>query len=287
MSVMRQIPIAMIDAGNRLRVLDPAWVRTLADDMAVGGQEEPIRVVERGDRFQLVSGARRLAAAALLAWDEIEAKVKPAGALPDEASARLAEIKADMMRGEPTVLDRARYIAAWRAVYETVHAPAKPGRKPKPRTPQEADELSAKFALNFSDAAQEALQISRRSLFLALKVATIPDETARCIALHPIARKQSELLMLADLAQPRQVAVVEMLTAEPARADSVSTAIMLLSGGAGVVEKANYERFQERFVAWKPAERHAFFELNAAEFEEWLAMRRASTRIAPALKAVG
>ncbi|WP_294640128.1 ParB N-terminal domain-containing protein [uncultured Aureimonas sp.] len=113
MSVMRQIPIALIDAGNRLRVLDPAWVRTLADDMAVEGQEEPIRVVERGDRFQLVSGARRLAAAGLLDWSEIDATIKPAGALVDEASARLAEIKADMMRGELTALDHAVYVSTW------------------------------------------------------------------------------------------------------------------------------------------------------------------------------
>ncbi len=271
------ISIATIDAGNRLRVLDPAWVRTIADDMAVEGQQEPIHIVERGDRFRLVSGARRLAAAGLLGWAEIEAKVKPASALADDASATLAEIKADMMRGELTVLDRARYIAAWREVYETVHVPPKRGRKPATAPTETTDELIANFANNFTDAAKAALGLSQRSIYLALQVASIAPELTTQIALHPVAGKQSELLTLASQSEARQAAIVDMLVSEPVRATSVTEALMLLGTTPSVAKLAAYERIHEKFSTLKPAEKVAFFELNAPDIEIWLA-ERANTK---------
>lgn len=129
------IPIALIDAGTRLRVIDPAWVEVFKEELASDGLLEPIRVAPRGERFLLVAGARRLAAAAALGWTEIEARIASAETGADETASLLAEIKADLMRGELTALEHAVYVAAWCGVYREAQGPRKRG--PKPALPQD------------------------------------------------------------------------------------------------------------------------------------------------------
>lgn len=73
--IVRTVDISAIDVGQRLRALDPAWVALLAEEIEREGQIEPIRVVERGDGFVLIDGARRIAARLHLAHTAIEAKI--------------------------------------------------------------------------------------------------------------------------------------------------------------------------------------------------------------------
>lgn len=272
------IPTASIDPGNRLRALDPSWVELLADEMGADGQQEPIRVVERGERHLLVSGARRLAAAQALGWKEISATVIPAAELAGEASVRLAEIKADMMRGDLTVLDRARYTAAWRDIYVSTHEISKGGRKRRDASPEELEELSAKFALSFSEAAQKALQISRRSLFDALKIASIDLQVAERIALHPSANRRGELILLAEQSPAMQAAIVDMLTANPATADSVADALTTLGAMPASQPEPAYARLSERFSRLPEKEQFAFFALHESAIDLWLAKRNSSAR---------
>ncbi|WP_279480316.1 ParB N-terminal domain-containing protein [Aureimonas sp. SK2] len=273
MSAQRLIPIADIDAGNRLRALDPAWVKLLAEEIETDGHREPIRVVERGSGFKLVSGALRMAAISLLGRTEIKAHVEPAEAYAAEASVRLAEIKADLLRRELTVLDRARYIAAWREVYETVHTPKKRGRKSAAEAKAGADELIANFANNFTDAAKAALGLSQRSIYLALQIASISPDAADRIALHPVANKQNELLILADQNETKQAAIVAMLTSDPAKASTVTEALVLLGERAEPQKLAAYERTYEKMATWKPADRERLFDLLIDEIEVYMARR--------------
>ncbi|MHB2265849.1 ParB N-terminal domain-containing protein [Aliihoeflea sp. PC F10.4] len=263
------ISIASIDAGNRLRALDPAWVKLLSEEIGTEGLQEPIRVVERGDRHQLVSGARRLAAAQTLGWKEISATVIPAAELADEASVRLAEIKADMLRGDLTVLDRARYLVAWRDAYETLH-PAKRGRK---AVDLSLDEKSAQCALIFTDAAQAALDLSRRTIFLLLKIASIDGQAATKIALHPSSDKRGELLLLAEQSAAMQMAVADMLTSEPATAQTVVDALLQLGTVPPIKPEPVYAKLSERFSRLPERERSAFLEMNESEIRLWIAKR--------------
>ncbi len=279
MPASRLIDVANIDAGDRLRALDPAWVALLAEDISAEGQKEPIRVVEHGERFRLIAGARRLAAVQSLGLPEIEAVVDAAETYADGAAMRLAEIKADMMRADLTALDHAVYVAAWCDIFRGVQGPQKPGPKPKALTTDaELDEFSAKLALNWTDAAQQALGIGRRTVFRSLKIAGIAAEQRARIALHPIASKQNELLLLADQNADRQVEVIDMLAAEPTLATSVTEALTRLDSLPAPKPVPAYARLAEKFLTFKPAEQEAFFELHAERIERWLAERRAAAR---------
>lgn len=273
--VSAAIPPQAIDAGGRLRALDPVWVALLAEEIGRDGQIEPIRVTPRGEGYRLVDGARRLAAVQQLGLETIDARIVPPEALADDAALRLAEIKGHMLRQDLTVLDRAFAIAAWRGIYESLHGTAKKGRKPKPAQVEAEDEMSASIALIFTEAAQAALDISRRSLFLALQIATISPLVVRRIQLHAIAGRQSELLALAAQSPTRQSAIVDLLTEESAQVGTVAAAIARLEGRPEEASLAVYERMYERFKTLKPVERARFYDLNRREIEEWLATRRA------------
>jgi ParB family chromosome partitioning protein len=276
MTVM--IAVASIDAGNRLRTLDPAWVNLLAEEIAADGLQEPIRVVERADGYRLIAGARRLAAHVQLGRQEIAAIVKPAGSLATDAELRLAEIKAEMLHGDLTVLERGRYLAAWREAHEQLHPPPKRGRKPAKAGADALQELSAQCANIFSDAAKAALGLSQRTIYLLLKIASIDVQAAATIARHPSADKRGELLLLAEQSAPMQVAIASMLTAEPAQAETVAEALALLGATSAAQPEPVYARLSERFARLPEREQFAFFALHEDVIDLWIAQRPARSR---------
>lgn len=207
------IPLALIDVPAGRRKLDPTWVAALAENMQAVGLQQAIEVIDEGGRYRLVFGNHRLAAAAHLGWDSIPAAVKDAAAFADAAAVTLREISENFVRRQLSALDRAVDIARWRDIYEAGHRLDKGGR----RKLADAEELSAKFALSFSEAAQKTFDLSRRSIFLAVKIAGIRRDVRDLIALHAIADNQSELLMLAEETGERQMLIAGLLTSEPAQ----------------------------------------------------------------------
>lgn len=63
MTERRLLPLASIDLGDRLRPIDPVWAQAIAASFAERGQDQPIVVRPDGERFVLVTGGHRLAAA--------------------------------------------------------------------------------------------------------------------------------------------------------------------------------------------------------------------------------
>ncbi|RLQ88883.1 ParB/RepB/Spo0J family partition protein [Notoacmeibacter ruber] len=282
MTAITLISIEKVDSGDRLRALDPDWVQLLAEDIEQDGMTQPIRVVERGDGYRLIDGARRLAAHIALERTEIEARIEPSKALADDAAIRLAEIKGNLLRGELTALDHAVYVAAWCDLYQGVHGKAKRGRRPNDGSFTGSDdaleEMSAKLALNWTEAAQNTLNISRRGIFRSLKIVDIDINVRKRIALHPASKVQRELLLLADLTPVRQNAVADILMADEPQAVTVNEAIALLDYAPAAVPVPAYERISERFSRLKPKEQEKFFELHAERIEAWMAERTASRR---------
>ena len=265
------IPITSISIATGRRKLDPAWVDTLAASIGESGQMLPIEVVAQSDGgYRLVFGGHRLAATQRLGRASIRAIVRDPSVLSGQMEVRLREIAENLIRRELSVLDRSVDIAAWREIYEAAHLTAKPGRKRKEANDEQDDELSAKFALNFSEAAQQTLGISRRSIFLALKIASIPASVRDRIALHPIADNQSELLHLAAEPADRQGNVVDLLTAEPPKASSVATALAVLDRAAPPAKAPRWQKVSSAFSQLKTSEQDAFFELHEAAISRWL-----------------
>lgn len=264
------IEIGLIDVLAGRRRLDPAWVETLSDLFASQGQLSPIELVEREGRYRLVFGGHRLAAAKLIGWSTIRAVVKDAAAFASEAEITLREITENMARRQLSVLDRSVDIARWREIYNAAHTVSKGGRKAKDADPLE---LTAKFAVSFTKAAQDAFQLSERSIFNAVKIATISADLRDRIALHAIADNQSELLALAAEPAERQAQIVALLLAEPAQAASVADAIAIIDRLPKPQPAQAWEKLSDTFSRLKQKDQDRFFELHASAIRRWLANR--------------
>lgn len=283
---VRTVDIASVDVGNRLRALDPAWVDLLAEEIQLDGQIEPIRVIERGTRFQLIDGARRIAARQKLGHSGIEARIEPEEALADAAFVRLGEIKGNFLRAELTMLERAYYVAAWREVYESVNGPTKRGPKAKRGVsfqrntiPGAAnDDVADAFVLSLSEAAQKALQISQPTMSRYLRIASIPPEQGHRLTGHPSADSRVELLILAEQTVVRQAQIVDLILGEDAEIATVADAIAHLDGAAPAPQLTPPERFYQTFSRLPQPHQEAFFELNADAIERWRAARSATAR---------
>lgn len=290
---VRTVDLASVDVGGRLRALDPAWVNLLAEEIQADGQVQPIRVVERGARFQLIDGARRVAACLQLGRTGIEAAIEPEAALADDAFVRLGEIKSNFLRAELTMLERAYYVAAWRGVYEGVNGTIKRGPKPKGIPFQrngipEAgnDDVADAFVLSLSEAAQKALQISQPTMSRYLRIASIPPEQGHRLVGHASANSRAELLALAEQTAARQVSVIDMLTAYEPRAATVAEAIIALDGTPAAPRLSPTDKIHQTFSRLPPKDQDRFFDLNAEAIERWSAARGTGRRAAPGRGAV-
>lgn len=269
-AVISDIDIALIDVVAGRRKLDPAWVETLSDLFASQGQQSPIELIARGERYQLVFGAHRLAAGQRLGWAKIAAVVKQPEDFANEAEITLREITENMARRQLSVLDKAVDIARWRDAYSAAHVVSKGGRK---KAAAGDEELTAKFAESFTVASQKAFGLSERAVTYAIKIATIPFAIRDRIALHAIADNQSELLQLAAEPPERQAQIVALLTAEPAQAESVADAIALIDRLPKPNKPAGWERLSEAFSRMKERDQDRFFTLHEAAIQRWLAER--------------
>ena len=270
--IVTDIKIAMIDVRPGRRRIDPTWVKTLAELMVSPADCAPIEVVARGERYDLVFGGHRLAAAQTKEWETIPAIVKAAGDFANEAAIILREITENLARRELSVLDRAIDIARWRDIYEATLYVKKAGRPKK----AEPEEITAKFAVNFSQAAQKTLGISERAIYLALKIATISAALRDQIALHAVADNESELLLLASQPADRQAQIVEMITRIALPAASVSDAIAILDRKPERQREAAWQKVAANFSRLKVSEQDRFFDLHEGAIQRWLANRRAS-----------
>ena len=93
-----KLPINEIRIKPGRRAVDDSKVRELADSMKQVGLINPVTV---NTDLELIAGAHRIAAAELLGWDEIEARVWDCDAFLSE----LAEIDENLMRNELHYLD--------------------------------------------------------------------------------------------------------------------------------------------------------------------------------------
>jgi ParB family chromosome partitioning protein len=267
----QSIELSRIDATGRIRPLDPVWVETFREMIAGGDELPPIEVVERGDAFRIVTGFRRHAAHVAADRTTIEARVFTAVEFADEASLRQRQIKANMAQGELTALDRAIHLAAWKELYETVNTTDRRGGN---RRGADLDTNSQDFAKRFSLAAADALQVSERSVQIAIQIASgIRPAVRSRIELAPIARVASELLQLSHQDDARQTAIVDLLLSDPPQAGSVAEAVAILDRVPAPTKLTGWERVSDKFSRLPVIEQDRFFSAHADAIDRWLMQR--------------
>lgn len=267
---IQPIEITRIDATGRLRQINAGWVEAFTHEITDGAVLAPIDVVETATGYRLITGGHRLAAHVRLGRSEIEARVWPASAFPDEGAMRLKEIQENILRFEPTELDRAVAILHWKQIFEDTRPQPKRGRPAK----EIAAESARIFAERFSTAAARAMGISERSVQVAVQIATgLTEETRVRISAAPIADIQSELLQLAHQDGDRQAKILGLLLAEPPAAPSVAEAIALLDRTPAPVKLSGWQKVSDTFSRLKEPEQDAFFAAHADAIDRWLMTR--------------
>ena len=211
----RSLPaqIDMIEVEDRLRSVDEAAVEHIAESMAQQGQLYPIqiRTIEPG-RFRLVAGAHRLAAAQMLGWTHIEAFLVDD---LEEEETRLLEIDENLYRAELTPLDRCRFMARRKEIYERLHPETKHGSNLVwPRWPHEKDSAlsSTERAPSFVEDTASSTPWSARSIRRYARIGERLDPSLREeLAATPIARRTRDLEDIADMDADKQQDVLKRL----------------------------------------------------------------------------
>ncbi len=117
---MSDVTIALVDPNpwQPRSVLGDTDLAELADSIREHGLVQPIVVRARGDRYQLIAGQRRLAAARKLGWERVPARVLD---VEDRQMAEIAIVE-NLQRRDLDALEKAasfkQYLATWGCTQE-------------------------------------------------------------------------------------------------------------------------------------------------------------------------
>lgn len=119
--MLKSIPIDQITRRADARALNEASVASLVDSIGSVGLINPIRVREKGGRWEVTAGSHRLAACERLGLADIECIVVS----DDDLHSELAMIDENLCRNELSPAERASQTARRKVIYEEMHGPAK------------------------------------------------------------------------------------------------------------------------------------------------------------------
>ncbi len=189
MSAEFDIALDRIVIGKRLRPLDQARATLIAASMKANGQMQAIEVSPAGkDRWNLVFGLHRIAAAKINGWTSLRAKK-----FEGDADAReLREIEENLMRSDLNALDRAFAVERW---FHHAGVIRKGGADEKSLSNQSFAKLAERIPAEVAEKAN----LSERSIYRDLKLARLLAPVRDKIAGHPIADNHSDLMRLAKL----------------------------------------------------------------------------------------
>lgn len=274
---VQQVPIAAIEVVDRLRPVDPAHVRAIAESIGAIGQRQPIEVLalEEGG-FRLISGAHRLEAMKSRGEVHIEARV----VVTDPDTARLREIDENLARHDLNPLDRAASYFERKVYYERLHPEARHGGATKQVIENKKDAKIASFqsVLSFAAAAAQATGAAERSIQRAVQIYERLDPAVRAqIAGSWLARHEGELFRLSALPPTEQAKASRMLlAADVDRPKKVADAVAYLRGRPAVAPRPADKAaatLADRLGRLPHRTLYAVFDLLRPRIEEWLAAR--------------
>lgn len=227
-SVVR-VKIAQIDASERLREISEAHAQVIAASMLeheqAGGrrQLQAVELVQRGEGYRLVYGAHRLRAHQINGWDEIDAEIVTL----TDAGLRLREIDENLIRHEPTSLDRARFLSERKRLYEALNPAAKHGGDR--RSDQVANMAVWSFSADIAEKTGMSDRTVRRAVALIENLSPVAITRLRDT---PLASNQAALEALSKQPHERQLAALDQMFAAENPAPSINAAFDRLDGKA-------------------------------------------------------
>lgn len=260
-----------VHVGQRVGLFWPEKAAALGSLMQRDGQDAPIFVTFKNDRWELVAGLHRLQGARGLGLPWVQA-IEVSGSADEllrievdenlprrdfepieramfiRAKVDLAEKRAVKVRGEasPQAVAAA---ARWEKVRDNVAA------RPDDKVKAEAEhaECNNCTAYGWSEHVAESMGLSRRSLFLSLKIhrqliAPFEPELVEALARSPLGRKQTALLELADIADEnnRRLIIDTIVGDDEGQLKSVSDA--MIAAGAKEAPQRVVASGQTKFI---------------------------------------
>ena len=205
--------------------LDEEKVEALAISMGDSGLQVPILVhpyhaidpdhpdrwgEPDGGRFRLVAGAHRLEAARRLGWKTIETLVLYGAVSPHEV--RLIEVEENLMRAELTPLDRARFHACHKDLYERVFPETRHGGNRKSGEFRGDTQNTEVVSRSFTAAAAARTGKSQRAVQRGIEIGNrLSNEDAKVLAETPLAHRESDLYRLAKMPAEKKKEVVRAI----------------------------------------------------------------------------
>jgi ParB family transcriptional regulator, chromosome partitioning protein len=256
------VEISAIRVPERLRPVDPAAVEMLAASFLERGQDTRIIIRADGgsDRYVLIAGAHRLAAAKQMGWIEIDAELIDVS--DDEA--RIIEIDENLVRRELSVLDRAVFLLERKLVWERLHPETAHGKARKSRQNKVAN--LATFQRFSKDAAARtglSERTIRRASLLSEKLSL---EVRDLLRLSRIADNQSQLFALAKMDDEAQRAIAIALATGQASSLAKAIEIAGLSPRRNInPDEALFQKFLNLWARSNRALRNRILVYSASE----------------------
>lgn len=262
----RKIPLYLIDLPNRrIRSERPERIETLAKDITVNGQLQPIIAVELEDgRFAIDDGALRVLALRSIKADEIDARVtKVAWLRPEERTVR--GLMANLNREDYTAFERCEALHTLKHAYEALHPETRKGGDKGNQHTGGKKRQSEIFS--FSQTAAEATGFSTRAIEIAVAtyehLSLVSKERIRGTWVE---KKQSDLKALSDEEPPIQSAALDLVLGDEPETTSVGEAIALAKGikPEDTVEKS-YSAFADKWSRFEIRQKRSFVAAYKAE----------------------
>lgn len=217
---------------NRARSLDAVWVEALAKIIDAQGLTNAITVREENGKYVLVSGLHRLAAFKNLNRETIPARLSTAS---NDDEAKLEELMENLGRNELNTLDRCHHLYELKTVYERLHPEIKRGgdrRSEKTKVQNLHFDPEKPELFGFAESTADKVGLSRRSIFGAIAI----WKSLSVVSRHRlegtwIANHQGNLKALSEQTPAIQEQVLDLMLAEPALANSVSDALIIINNG--------------------------------------------------------
>ena len=221
---MAQVSVSAILVEERLRAVDSDWVEYIAGSIEVSGLLQPVVVSRDGQgRYKLIDGAHRLASVKRLGWETIEARVLDMA----ETERRLAEVDANLVRRDLSLLDRGKFLAERRSLVASLRGSNLRETQDNSPVGHGVPNQDGRRAFDAQTAAK--LGISERYVrYLAgFHTRIAPDLVAR-LSPTVFAGRSNELKALCRLRPEVQRKVVELLTDQEKPCGSVRQALVAL-----------------------------------------------------------
>ena len=219
-------PLARIKVGQRMRPLAPAEVEAMAESLRQIGLLNAIHLLPDGT---LVAGNHRRAAAELLGWTHIRARIVEL----NEIDAELAEIDENLRRSNLSILEEAEHLLRREELLEAKGARAKPGDNQHTAGDGGGATVAPPPATTAGMA--KGAGLSERSAQMRLQIARNLDSEAKAaIRGTDLASSTTQLVELARQPAERQRTIAAMLAT--GRADNVPHAVALLDLEPGVID---------------------------------------------------